>query len=250
VSSADLRRVLALTGELGELAAAPHEAHSHLLARIPALVGESAIWSNVSTGKNQEVVAWAVRGVDEEVVRRWQAEWVAAHSYRDHPMWPALYGPGTAQTLRREQIVSDRDWAMNPQIAEWGHALGLDDTLATVAPIVPDASATLVIVRPMGERRYSARDADLVALLHANTAWLNRAAYAATKSPLERIRASLRPRYARVLDELLAGRSEKQIATRLALTVRTVHKYVEHVYRAFAVSSGVELMALFIRRSR
>lgn len=251
VSSADLRTLIALAGELGELSTVSlSEARRHLLARIPSLVGESAIWWSVSAA-NQDaelaVVAGDVQGVDEAVVQRWQAEWVAAHSYRDHPMWPALYEPRTAVTLRREEVVSDRDWAVNPHIVEWGHALDLDDTLGSVAPVGADAFASLVIVRPLGERRYTARDSKLIALLQTNIAWMNRAAYdEVTRSPLEMLRAGLRPRYARVLDELLAGRSEKEIATTLSLSARTVHKYVEHLYRVFEVNSRAELMALFI----
>ena len=102
-------------------------------------------------------------------------------------------------------------------------------------------------MRPFGERRYSVRDAALVSLLQTNIAWMNRAAYEeATQSPLERLRARLSPRYSRVLDQLLAGKSEKEMAPILELSTRTVHKYVEHVYRAFSVRSRAELMALFI----
>jgi DNA-binding CsgD family transcriptional regulator len=49
-----------------------------------------------------------------------------------------------------------------------------------------------------------------------------------------------------VLDELLAGRSEKEVAAKLCLSTRTVHKYVEKIYRVFSVSSRGELMALWI----
>jgi DNA-binding NarL/FixJ family response regulator len=51
-----------------------------------------------------------------------------------------------------------------------------------------------------------------------------------------------------MLELLLSGRSEKEIATALQVSPRTVHKYVEQIYRAFEVSSRAELMALFIAR--
>jgi hypothetical protein len=137
VSAADLRSLIALSGELGELSVSLGEAPRHLLARIPSLFGEAAIWWNVSAEQDSElaVVASDVKWVDEELIRRWQTEWVEAHSYRDHPMWTAVYGPRAAMTVRREEVVSDRDWAAHPHIVEWGHAIGLDDTLASVSPV-------------------------------------------------------------------------------------------------------------------
>ena len=138
VSAADLRGVITLSGELAELSAVSlTDARRHLLDRIPALIGDSAIWWNVSAknGSDLAVVASDVHGVDVVAVQRWQEEWVAVHSYRDHPMWEPAYRPRTAETIRREEVVSDRDWAMNPHIVEWGHALGLDDTMVSVAPL-------------------------------------------------------------------------------------------------------------------
>ena len=244
--------MIALSGELAELSAVSlSDARRHLLDRIPALVGESAIWWSISAnqGSDLAVVASHVHGVDEEVVRRWQAEWLAVHSYRDHPMWEPAYGTRAAKTVRREEVVSDRDWAMSPHIQEWSLAIGLDDTIVSVAPLRADMFAALVITRPRGQRRYTKRESEIIALLQTSIAWMNRAAYAElTKSPLERLRRSLSERYARVLDELLAGGSEKEIAAELGLSVRTVHKYVEHVYRVFSVSSRGELMALWIDR--
>lgn len=250
-SAVDLRALITLSGELAELEAVSlAEARHHLLARIPSLVGESAIWWNVSEEQGSElaVLVSEVRGVDADLIRRWQEQWVAVHSYRAHPMWAPLYRSRTAVTLRREEVVSERDWLMDPHVVEWSHALGLDDTLGSVAPVRSKAMASLILVRPLGQRPYSERESELIALLQQNVAWMNHAAYdELTKSPLERLRANLRPRYARVLDQLLAGKSEKEIATALLLSTRTVHKYVEQIYRVFSVSSRAELMARFIR---
>ncbi len=250
VSAADLRGVIALSGELAEISAASlTDARRHLLARIPAFVGDSAIWWNISEKQGSElaVVASDVHGVDGAVVRRWQEEWLAVHSYREHPMWEPVYSSRTAVTVRREEVVSDRDWSMSPHVVEWSHALGLDDTVLSVEPLGQGAFASLVVVRPLRQRRYTARESELIALLQTNVAWMNRAAYdEVTKSPRELLRDSLRPQYVRVLDELLAGRSEKEVAANLRLSTRTVHKYVEHIYRVFSVSSRGELMALWI----
>ena len=61
---------------------------------------------------------------------------------------------------------------------------------------------------------------------------------------------TLTKRHARLLTELLTGRSEKEIAAALGLSPRTVHKYAEQIFRAYEVRSRPELMAGFLRRSR
>jgi DNA-binding CsgD family transcriptional regulator len=77
-----------------------------------------------------------------------------------------------------------------------------------------------------------------------------RALSAAGEPPRRRdaLSAALPSRHARVLDQLLTGRSEKEIASALALSPRTVHKYTEQVFRALGARSRPELMARFVGR--
>jgi DNA-binding CsgD family transcriptional regulator len=58
----------------------------------------------------------------------------------------------------------------------------------------------------------------------------------------------LSPRRRQVLDLLLQGRSEKEVAAALDLSPATVHEYVGGIYRHLSVNSRAELMAFFIRR--
>lgn len=60
----------------------------------------------------------------------------------------------------------------------------------------------------------------------------------------------LSPALRRVLTQLLEGRSEKQIASRLRRSFHTVHNEVREIYRQFRVNSRAELLALFVRRER
>ena len=58
----------------------------------------------------------------------------------------------------------------------------------------------------------------------------------------------LPPRAREVLDLLLQGLSEKEIAARLGLRPSTVHDHVKRLYAHFGVGSRAELMAYFLRR--
>jgi len=57
----------------------------------------------------------------------------------------------------------------------------------------------------------------------------------------------LSPRMRQTLERLLAGDSEKEIATRFGRSRHTVHVYVKKLYQRFAVSSRGELLTLFVR---
>jgi DNA-binding CsgD family transcriptional regulator len=61
-------------------------------------------------------------------------------------------------------------------------------------------------------------------------------------------RTGLSPRMSQTLDRLLAGDSEKEIASRLGLGRTTVHDYVGALYQHFDVRSRGELMAYFLQR--
>jgi len=54
----------------------------------------------------------------------------------------------------------------------------------------------------------------------------------------------------RVLDLLLAGLAEKEVATKLEISQHTVHNHVKGIYRKMGVSSRPELLALFVADSK
>lgn len=58
----------------------------------------------------------------------------------------------------------------------------------------------------------------------------------------------LAPRARETLQQLLLGRSEKQIAQHLGVRPGTAHEYVTVVYRHFEVQSRAELLSYFVRR--
>jgi DNA-binding CsgD family transcriptional regulator len=58
--------------------------------------------------------------------------------------------------------------------------------------------------------------------------------------------AGLSPAERRVLDLLVGGFGEKQIAKRLEISQHTVHNHVRAIYRCYAVHSRAELLAHFI----
>lgn len=71
-------------------------------------------------------------------------------------------------------------------------------------------------------------------------------------SPTERVEhrktMDLTPAQTLVLDALLDGLSEKQVAARLDISPHTVHNHVREIYRTLGVTSRGELLAMFVDR--
>lgn len=65
-----------------------------------------------------------------------------------------------------------------------------------------------------------------------------------TNCDRERRERQLTPAQRRVYDELLSGRSEKEIAHDLKISIHTVHSHSRAIYTKFEVSSRAELLSL------
>jgi DNA-binding CsgD family transcriptional regulator len=67
------------------------------------------------------------------------------------------------------------------------------------------------------------------------------------RSDAEVLGVRLSPRLKQVLDQLLTGAAEKEVATRLGISRHTTHDYVRELYRRFGVTSRGELLARFVQ---
>lgn len=109
---------------------------------------------------------------------------------------------------------------------------------------IGDVSAMLRVMRPLGG---AVADNDGRRRLLAN---LFRLVGNSPGKPGDAFAASLAhlsPRQRETLKHLLSGDSEKQIATKLALSRHTVHVYVKGLYRHFGASSRAELLARWVK---
>jgi DNA-binding NarL/FixJ family response regulator len=91
---------------------------------------------------------------------------------------------------------------------------------------------------------FTRRDGVLLQFLHAETAWI----YCPDLPLLSPDGTPLSPRQRQTLQLLLAGNSEKEVATEMRLSHNTVHHYVKALHRHFGVSSRSELLARWVRK--
>jgi DNA-binding CsgD family transcriptional regulator len=98
----------------------------------------------------------------------------------------------------------------------------------------------LGVHRAFGSAPFSSAEHRLIRLFHAELGRLWRKdVLRSAKNPQQ----DLPPRLSQTLSELLAGRSEKEIAARLELSRHTIHNYVKALHQRFEVSSRGELLA-------
>jgi DNA-binding CsgD family transcriptional regulator len=107
---------------------------------------------------------------------------------------------------------------------------------------LPHAGAVdqLGLHRAWGDDPFTTADLKLVRMLHVELGRLwRRDAIRRAQDPA----AALPPRLAQTLEELLEGKSEKEIAGKLELSRHTIHNYVKALHQRFGVSSRGELLA-------
>lgn len=94
--------------------------------------------------------------------------------------------------------------------------------------------------RAWGDEPFTSAHHRLVRMLHVELGRLwRRDALRKAKDP----NSALPPRLSQTLEELLLGRSEKEIAMHLELSRHTIHNYVKALHQRFGVSSRGELLA-------
>jgi DNA-binding CsgD family transcriptional regulator len=179
---------------------------------------------------------------------------IALERFRSGDIEPALFIPlfGLLRrkgrlTLPRSQVVDDRRWHRCALYQVAAKMIGVDNALCSFVPIhrASDEYSGWIIFRAEGKRDFAERERRIIELLHEEIAGMVGGALArfSDSSPMD-----LAPRVRQVLCCLLEGDSDKQIASRLRLSMHTVNQYTKLIYRHFGVSGRAELLARWLRR--
>lgn len=165
---------------------------------------------------------------------------------------PAARKPAIVSTI--EYRAPDARGQIPGAIFSAAHAMAADGRLIAAREMsalhstlnVPESTvcATLSIFRSPQRGAFASRQRRLVDLFHAEMTWVYQADVLLTSPDA----FALTPRARQTLQHLLAGLSEKQIASNLHLSPNTVHHYVKSIHRHFGVSSRSELLARWVRK--
>jgi DNA-binding CsgD family transcriptional regulator len=171
--------------------------------------------------------------------------------------------------LARVEAVVDRQWYRSAFFRRFLAPMGLDDCILSIVPL-PGMQPFIAVVclsgpliRPIDQRQrggepfFTPRQRRIVEIAHSQLRWVYYTPSAAIEeqhsAPVQPVCPSgpglekLAPRYQRVLNHLLGGGSEKELANHLGLSRFTVHEYVRAIYKKLNVNSRSELMARWVQ---
>lgn len=258
----DLKNIYRLIGECRELGDDSQAWRRHMFERLCRLVGAQVGCGGEVRGfwtEQPEVLENVDLGWAGECERSRYFEFLQRHGAMETPEFLYRRQRPHARLITgcREQCIDDRQWYRSEHFNEYRRISRVDSNLFSLATIpgarspqpAPDRSILngITLHRELGEPRFQKRERLILHWFHHELLPLLGRQLALAEEPSA---SELSPRLREVLDCLLEGDSEKQVALRLGLTRQTVHQYVKTVYNHFGVQSRGELLARWIRRRR
>jgi DNA-binding CsgD family transcriptional regulator len=233
----EVRAVFRLVGEVREMAADPDVWRPHMVSSLRTLLkAQFVVSSEIHFRKSTRDDA-AVRVIDIGWISDTEGTVCKAHDDRDHQSFDDFWvAPAAASGSETPRGLDDLI-PVKPKLKV--HA-GKSFILSQYALKHAGAVDQLGVHRAWGDEPFTTVHHRLVRLLHVELGRLWRQdALRRAKDPA----SALPPRLSQTLDELLQGRSEKEIALRLDLSRHTIHNYVKALHQRFGVSSRGELLA-------
>jgi DNA-binding CsgD family transcriptional regulator len=240
----DTARLLRIQCELSELPPFTSEWKEHVLKGLVSLVpAQLAFFAEMADFRENAVpktLGVAAIGWLDEEARLDFHRWITRRDMtKTHPVLDAITRiRKRAYTHRRIELVDDRDWYRSEIVNTMFRVSRVDDNISAVYRI--DQHGTMVgygIYRAASDPPFTKRDRVIAHLLLTGIA----PRYIREQARLQEVN-SLSPRLRQVLNGLISGEGEKQIAFKLGLSRHTVHEYIGELYRRFDISSRAELM--------
>lgn len=124
----------------------------------------------------------------------------------------------------------------------------LGDAIWGVCPVNEDAEVYIGVFRPADGSRFGEKERDNVGAAMRGLKWYFRQLLLSHGLCLAK--APLTPLECDVLQGLLGGGTESQIAGQIGHSAHTTHEYVKRIYRKFGVTNRPALTALWLGKNR
>jgi DNA-binding CsgD family transcriptional regulator len=150
---------------------------------------------------------------------------------------------GRFRACRLSDLVPP-EWFESEFYRSYYHDCGHTDAVYVAFPINEDAESYFGIFRGIGQAAFSEEERDTLAYVLRGIKWFHRQLLLShgllvAQAPLTQVER-------RVLQGLLTGATEKQIAAEVGQSHHTTHEYVSAIYRKFGVNNRSTLMALWL----
>lgn len=146
--------------------------------------------------------------------------------------------------VMRDGFIDFNAFRKTPYYRAFYRDLGITDRMWICLPLSLDTESSIVFDRHRPSRHFTRRQAAWAATAWRGLRWFHRQML--LSHGLLGAQSSLSPGQRRMVQELLTGKPEKEIAAALGLSVSTTHQYVKAILRHFGVNSRASLLALWL----
>jgi DNA-binding CsgD family transcriptional regulator len=159
---------------------------------------------------------------------------------------PAMIaGMGKFQVHRmRDGWIPFREFSRSEHYRLHYTAFGITDRMWLSMPLNRDAESMFLVDRVNSSVHFSKREAGLAAIVLRGMRAFHRRLF--LNQGLLIADEPLSPAARRILQKLLTGMSEKEIASSVGQSVSTTHKYITDIYQRFGVNGRAALMSLWL----
>ncbi len=255
LSSRDVQDCHQIAGSCRDLGSHVNAWRHHLLNSLRELVGAQVVinselenFGSTNDIETKFIALHRAGWISDEAETRWR-DYAQSVPVERTPEYPYLSKfSGQTMVLSRNQIWGKETWYRSNTFNEIHRECGIDDYVISICPTtIPGRCTTLWLHKGVGSRDFTPREQSIISLIHIT---INNEIGTYLAAADEPALSSLTARRLQVLDRLIAGDSEKQIAYHLSVGKAAIHDHVLAIYRHFKVSSRGELLAMFIGRAR
>jgi len=255
LSARDVQDCHQVAGSCRDLGSHVNAWRHHLLDSLRGLVGAQVVinseienFGSINEHETKFIALHRAGWISDEAETRWR-DYAQSVPVERTPEYPYLSKfSGQTMVLSRNQIWGKETWYRSNTFNEIHRECGIDDYVISICPTtIPGRCTTLWLHKGVGSRDFTPREQSIISLIHMT---INKEIGTYLAAADEPALSSLTARRLQVLDRLIAGDSEKQIAYQLEVGKAAIHDHVLAIYRHFKVSSRGELLSLFIGRAR
>jgi DNA-binding CsgD family transcriptional regulator len=245
ITEDDFRAVVRILGDVAAMDGSADEKRNHLMRELGVLLDvDTWLWGVsplLEPGKQPVYLFQNAGGIDDDRM----ALMLKAIEHPDTgamtaSMAQAMIKHGHVTRLRQDVI--ENDWFLNSPANPYWRAANVGPILFSLRPIPEIGTSVIAFYRPVSAPLFTPREARIAHIVLTEVSWLHKAGMPHAEArdvPL------LPPRCRLILNQLVRGRSRKEIADDLDLSLHTVNDYLKQIFRHFGVHSQTQLIARF-----
>lgn len=263
-SVSSLEATYVLWDELDQLPMEDNQALSHLAAALMRLLkADDVKWLAAvrvlqgNAARKDPLLGWRLRATYDYVI--------SPEEYKKRISWwfqrsinaptevqmglatkAIVAGAGKFQARRmRDGFIPFEEFRRSEHYKFFYETLGVSDRMWISFPLNSNAESMFLIDRIHNKRHFTQEDLDLAAFILRGIRWFHRRLL--LSKGLLIANTILSPNACRILQKLLTGMSEKEIAASMNQSLGTTHSYVKTIYQQFGVNGRAALMSLWLR---